>query len=88
MQYKISPHDFFWALHCSTMYGFSEDSKDRYREFMLVERQFNFLQDLRWNHMGADEVLPVGSLVLNCPACLQPNVNMDPLWMLCVAALM
>ena len=57
-----------------------DDSSDRYREFLMAHRQFSFLRQLRWAHQRADEDLKEGSLAIECPACPQPLMNMDPNW--------
>ena len=88
MQSKVTAHDFYAGLRRYTNFGFHSDSKDRYREFMISERQYSFLRNLRWSHRRADESLSAGSLALECPACPQPDMNMDPNWRSCDKDLM
>ena len=87
-QGKLTAHDFIASLRRLTNYGFLDDSKDCYREFMMAYRQFCFLRSLRWSHRRADKILPEGSLAIECPACPQPKMNMDPIWKNCNKDLM
>ena len=81
LQSKITAHDFIISLRRLSSNGFASDSKDRYREFMTAHRQYSFLCTLRWNHQPVNDQNSPGSLAVRCPACLQPEINMDPLWM-------
>ena len=80
LQSKITAHDFIISLRRLSSNGFASDSKDRYREFMTAHRQYSFLRTLRWNHQPVKEQKRVGSLAVRCPACPQPEINMDPNW--------
>ena len=82
-QGELMAHDFVASLRWLTNYGFPDDSKNRYREFMMAYRQHSFFRNLHWSHKHADEDLPEGSLVMDCPACPQPNMNMTPNWRRC-----
>ena len=48
----------------------------RYKELLRLSRVWRLLKLLKWRgyHAGADEPGP-GGLVLFCPACPQPGVN-------------
>ena len=88
MQGKLTAHDFCTSLRRLTNYAFKDDSSDRYREFLMAHRQFSFLRQLKWAHRRADEELKEGSLAIECPACPQPLMNMDPNWRECSAVVM
>ena len=82
-QSKLTAHNYISFICRVTNYGFLNDSKDWYRKFMMAYRQFCYIRDLRWSNRQADEVLPPGSLAVECPACPQPDINMDPNWRNC-----
>ena len=83
LQSKITAHDFFSALRRLTNNAFPMEVKNRYREFMAAYRQYLYLCTLRWSNCRADRIHEPHSLVVRCPACPQPNINMDPEWKNC-----
>ena len=61
-------------LWCMTVH--SDMLKDHYRELMRVARQWWLLKTLKWNGYGVSSNDPgQGGLVLFCPACPQPGIN-------------
>ena len=56
----------------------SEKSKDRYREMLRVSRIWRLLKLMKWQgcREGSPDPSP-GGLVLFCPACPQPGVNIS-----------
>lgn len=54
--------------------------QDRYHEFSEAMREFNFVTLCqRHNEAPAADLSP-GCLATRCPACPQPDINMDPGW--------
>ncbi|KAL6310200.1 hypothetical protein BKA93DRAFT_821259 [Sparassis latifolia] len=60
--------------------AFFYEVKDRYREFMTAHRQFAYLQALKRFGLQVTKKLKAGCLAVLCPACPQPDINMDPEW--------
>lgn len=47
---------------------------------MTAHRQFSYVQALKRFGVDVAKKLQPGSLAVRCPACPQPEINMDPLW--------
>ena len=53
--------------------------QDRYRELLRVSRIWRLLKLLKWQGFHGNSTDPgPGQLVLFCPACPQPGVNVPP----------
>ena len=51
--------------------------QNRYKELLRVARLWRLLKMLKWNGFGHKEKnAGLSDLVLLCPACLQPGVNL------------
>ncbi|KAI6149896.1 hypothetical protein BKA82DRAFT_3976523, partial [Pisolithus tinctorius] len=68
--------NFYSKLCCITSNAFPHLVPDRYRELLRVARMWQLLKLLKWqgSHMSAEDTSP-GELVLFCPACPQPGIN-------------
>ncbi|KIO04339.1 hypothetical protein M404DRAFT_111891, partial [Pisolithus tinctorius Marx 270] len=71
-----SAMNFYSKLHHITSNAFPHLVPDRYRELLRVARMWRLLKLLKWqgSHMSAEDAGP-GELVLFCPACPQPGIN-------------
>ncbi|KAI5998416.1 hypothetical protein F5J12DRAFT_724876, partial [Pisolithus orientalis] len=71
-----SAMNFYSKLCCITFNAFPHLVPDRYRELLRVARMWQLLKLLKWqgSHMSAEDAGP-GELVLFCPACPQPGIN-------------
>ena len=56
-------------------------TQDRYREFVLAAREFNYIRNCMTHGQFPSEDMPCRSLATLCPACPQPGINMNPFWM-------
>lgn len=54
--------------------------QDRYHEFLAAHRTFSFVTAAK-RHGRDIRNLVYGSLAVLCPACPQPEMNMDPQWL-------
>ncbi|KAH9919675.1 uncharacterized protein B0H18DRAFT_1001893 [Fomitopsis serialis] len=79
-QAKTTAHDFYGTLRRLTSNAFFDDVKDRYREFLMSHRQYTYLETLKRFAAEVKRKPDPGSLALRCPACPQPDINMDPHW--------
>ncbi|KAI6032725.1 hypothetical protein F5J12DRAFT_779172 [Pisolithus orientalis] len=68
--------NFYSKLHHITSNAFPHLVPDRYRELLRVARMWQLLKLLKWqgSHTSAEDASP-GELVLFCPACPQPGIN-------------
>ncbi|TFK79239.1 hypothetical protein K466DRAFT_505889, partial [Polyporus arcularius HHB13444] len=80
LQAQMSVHDYIKYLQRSTDNVASDDVPERDRELNNTMREFMFLRTTR--RAGVDPVgqLKPRSVTINCPACPQPDMNMDPNW--------
>ncbi|KAI6006503.1 hypothetical protein F5J12DRAFT_782792 [Pisolithus orientalis] len=71
-----SAMNFYSKLHHITSNAFPHLVPDRYRELLRVARMWWLLKLLKWqgSHTSAEDASP-GELVLFCPACPQPGIN-------------
>ncbi|KJA14195.1 hypothetical protein HYPSUDRAFT_150698 [Hypholoma sublateritium FD-334 SS-4] len=84
---KISAYDFIGSIRRTTDNVFTHNVTDPYPQFRLVSRVWTLLANLKQqgHYHNINEVLtPLGSqrdsLVVACPACPQPMMNMEPTW--------
>ncbi|KAF8598255.1 hypothetical protein BDV93DRAFT_534391 [Ceratobasidium sp. AG-I] len=77
---KLSAQRFFNVLCALTNNVFPHLAPDRYKEFMRVQRQWEYLQDLKRAGRRPTERSSTlgGDLALRCPACPRMNYNTDP----------
>ena len=47
---------------------------------MTANRQFGYLKMLKWFGLDVLHKLKEACLAILCPACPQPDINMDPNW--------
>ncbi|KAK7677491.1 hypothetical protein QCA50_019497 [Cerrena zonata] len=80
LQAKTSAYDFTGTIQRLTNNAFFGDVKDRYREFMVAHRQWSHLRSLKRFAQSVREKLQPRCLAVLCPACPQPDINMDPDW--------
>lgn len=77
---KVSAEGFYNVLVAQTSPCFPTTVPDRYREFMRVAREWQFLNDLKrageTSFSVRDNIR--GDLALRCPACPRPLINYDP----------
>ncbi|KAI6139402.1 hypothetical protein BKA82DRAFT_4020163 [Pisolithus tinctorius] len=68
--------NFYSKLCCITSNAFPHLVPDRYRELLRVARMWWLLKLLKWqgSHMSTEDAGP-RELVLFCPACPQPSIN-------------
>ncbi|KAI6006560.1 hypothetical protein F5J12DRAFT_782829 [Pisolithus orientalis] len=68
--------NFYSKLCCITSNAFPHLVPDRYRELLRVARMWWLLKLLKWqgSHTSTEDASP-GELVLFCPACPQPGIN-------------
>ncbi|KAI6137694.1 hypothetical protein BKA82DRAFT_4334621 [Pisolithus tinctorius] len=73
-----SAMNFYSKLRRITSNAFPHLVPDRYRELLRVARMWRLLKLLKWqgSHMSAEDAGP-GELVLFCPACPQPGINIS-----------
>ncbi|KAI0050260.1 hypothetical protein FA95DRAFT_1454082, partial [Auriscalpium vulgare] len=57
-----------------------DDVDDRYREYMISQREFAYLSATKRANEQPRRDMNAGSLAVLCPACPQPGINMDPHW--------
>ncbi|KAI0037532.1 hypothetical protein FA95DRAFT_1467291, partial [Auriscalpium vulgare] len=57
-----------------------DDVDDRYREYMISQREFTYLSATKRAGVQPDRNMSPGSLAVLCPACPQIGINMDPQW--------
>ncbi|KAL4062076.1 hypothetical protein V8B97DRAFT_2026929 [Scleroderma yunnanense] len=71
-----SAMNYYSKLWRITSNGFPHLVPDRYRELLQVSRMWRLLKLLKWQglHTSPKDAGP-GELVLFCPACLQPGIN-------------
>lgn len=74
---KLSSQHFYNVLIYLTDPTFPAKVPNRYREFMRVSHQWQFLQDLKRNGLQTvqEKYWKAGQLALRCPACPRPNFN-------------
>ncbi|KIM63799.1 hypothetical protein SCLCIDRAFT_116668, partial [Scleroderma citrinum Foug A] len=71
--------NYYSKLQRLTSNGFLHAVPDRYRELLRVSRAWQLLKLLKWKGFdGRSEEPEPGELVLFCPACPQPGVNVPP----------
>ncbi|KAH9912082.1 uncharacterized protein B0H18DRAFT_1056642 [Fomitopsis serialis] len=75
-QAKTTAHDF---------YDFAKANLQRVldvkvSEFLMSHRQYTYLETLKRFAAEVKRKPDPGSLALRCPACPQPDINMDPHW--------
>ncbi|KAI0071051.1 hypothetical protein K474DRAFT_1736809 [Panus rudis PR-1116 ss-1] len=80
LQSKTTAHDYMGFLRRLTNNAFFEDVHNRYREFMTASRQYEFLHSLIRAAEDVSFKMAEGCLAVLCPACPQPEINMDPNW--------
>ncbi|KAN0101321.1 hypothetical protein V8E55_001305 [Tylopilus felleus] len=70
--------NYFSKLRCITSNVFPHAVLDQYRDLLRVARQWRVLKLWKWQGFGHREIQPdKGELVLFCPACPQPGINMQ-----------
>ncbi|KAF8074505.1 hypothetical protein FPV67DRAFT_1725303 [Lyophyllum atratum] len=85
LESKESAYDFIGALRRLTDNAFAHQVSDPYPQFRLVMRVWRILtatKRLGQAHM-IDEILihrQPGNLIVFCPACPEPHVNLEPGW--------
>ena len=82
LETKATAGKYYEKLRRLTSNLFPHHVPDRYRELMSVARQW---RDLKLRQRagfayGPDQDIPPGGLVLFCPACPQPGVNLPKNW--------
>ncbi|KAJ3493118.1 hypothetical protein NLJ89_g11089 [Agrocybe chaxingu] len=85
LESKVAAYDFIGSLRRLTDNMFAHKTPDPYPQFRLVVRVWRLLtatKRLGQAH-GIDALLPnrpPGNLLVYCPACPEPQVNMEPHW--------
>ncbi|THH26719.1 hypothetical protein EUX98_g7467 [Antrodiella citrinella] len=80
LECKTAFNNYYSKLRRITSKSFPHLVPDRYRELMRISRQWVYMKLRRWS--GAvydfpnDSDAPQGGLVLFCPACPQPGINL------------
>ncbi|EJD37385.1 hypothetical protein AURDEDRAFT_40838, partial [Auricularia subglabra TFB-10046 SS5] len=80
---KTNATAFCTYLRRKTDYWSRDAVKDRSREFFMSFRMYCFLNNLMRNGLevpSPGHVLEPGSMAVFCPACPQPEMNLDPKW--------
>ena len=54
--------------------------QNRYRELLTAAREFMFTRATKRADVDPTDNLEPGVLTVRCPACLQPGINMDPMY--------
>ncbi|KAF8965358.1 hypothetical protein BDZ97DRAFT_1904028 [Flammula alnicola] len=82
---KIAKYDFVGALRRLTDNAFVHNVSDPYPQFRVVTQVWTVLKAMMrlGQCHGIDQILPnrrPGNLIVFCPACPEPGVNMEPGW--------
>ncbi|EJD34504.1 hypothetical protein AURDEDRAFT_76131 [Auricularia subglabra TFB-10046 SS5] len=80
---KTNATAFCTYLRRRTDYWSRDSVKDRTREFFMSFRMYCFLNNLMRNGLDVPapgQALEPGSMAAFCPACPQPEINLDPKW--------
>ncbi|EIW51995.1 uncharacterized protein TRAVEDRAFT_136413 [Trametes versicolor FP-101664 SS1] len=77
---QTSMYDFINHLKDMTDDTTPSDAQDRYREFKTTMRQYTYIQQCRRAGVRPARELPRRSLIVLCPACPQPGINMRERW--------
>ncbi|KAJ7884172.1 hypothetical protein B0H14DRAFT_2339297 [Mycena olivaceomarginata] len=86
LESKCSPYEFYHSLVRETDNTGLEPSRDRYREFLRMTRQWQHLLLLKRAGRGHDpcedriNATKPGEVALLCPACPHPGINLPPDW--------
>ncbi|KAF8955769.1 hypothetical protein BDZ97DRAFT_1709000 [Flammula alnicola] len=85
LESKTAAYDFIGTLRRLTDNAFAQSTSDPYPQFRLVMRVWRILQAKKrlGQAHGIDTVLknrPEGNLLVYCPACPEPGVNMEMGW--------
>lgn len=77
---KLSAQRYYNVLSALTNNVFPHLAPDRYKEFMRVQREWDYLQDLKRAGRRPTDTAPAlgGDLALRCPACPRLNFNTNP----------
>lgn len=78
---NIEPHEVtVWNYNSLEICRIADkQEQDRYREFMTAARTFDHITNLK-RHGRKVRELVYASLAILCPACPQPDINMEPGW--------
>ncbi|KAK7026078.1 hypothetical protein VNI00_015724 [Paramarasmius palmivorus] len=92
LQAKSSDYDYYMALRRLTDDVFTSEVNDQYQAFMIVTRIWRYMTTrIRvGQENGIDDYFPhrpSGTVMLYCPACPDPGVNMKGSWWLTPAFL-
>ena len=78
---KSSAWHYYQKLRRFTSGSFPHVVPDRYRELLRCTRQYRNIKHLKWHGFGHDVRPPgLGELLVQCPACPQPGVNIPENW--------
>ncbi|KAJ3557540.1 hypothetical protein NM688_g1418 [Phlebia brevispora] len=80
VQAHTNAHDFMQCLLRLTDDLFPGDCEDRYDEFLMAVRQFNYLELCRRHNQEPKADAEHGSLATLCPCCPHIGINIDPKW--------
>ncbi|EEB93980.1 hypothetical protein MPER_07292, partial [Moniliophthora perniciosa FA553] len=87
LQAKISDYDFYTTLRRLTDNVFTSEVDDQYQAFMIVTRIWRYI--VTRIQLGQENNIdkhfphrPAGTLMLYCPACPDPGINMKGKWWL------
>ncbi|KAI0050137.1 hypothetical protein FA95DRAFT_686892 [Auriscalpium vulgare] len=80
LQAQTNARDFILYLRRKTDNVMMSTTPDRYREFLTSAREFAYLRTVRRAGVLPVRNMEAGSLAVLCPACPQPDINMDPRW--------
>ncbi|OCH83779.1 hypothetical protein OBBRIDRAFT_815708 [Obba rivulosa] len=80
MQANVNGHDFYAYLQRTTDNVRADHVLDRYREFLTGMWEFAFLRTVKRAGCEPGRNIGSGALAVWCPACPQPDKNMDPNW--------
>ncbi|KAF9471316.1 hypothetical protein BDN70DRAFT_939041 [Pholiota conissans] len=85
LESKASAYDFIGTLRRMTDNVFSRDTSDPYQQFLIVMRFWRIL--MAKEHLGQAHGIdiltprrPQGNLLVFCPSCPEPGINMEPQW--------
>ncbi|OCH85647.1 hypothetical protein OBBRIDRAFT_807358 [Obba rivulosa] len=80
LQSQMMAQDFYQYLRRQTDNIDPRSVADRYRELLFAMQEFIWLRAVKRAGLEPCRHMPPGSLVVLCPACPQPEMNMHLLW--------
>ncbi|KAE9384478.1 hypothetical protein BT96DRAFT_790747, partial [Gymnopus androsaceus JB14] len=87
LQSKITAYHYLRSLHCLMDNVFTGNVPDPYKQFLFVTCIWPLLEAEKWfgrlHGNGMNQLFPrhlKDNLMVYCPACLEPDMNMEPGW--------